>query len=114
MPRSRSRSFESITRSVISWLARKAPLCRSMASTRVVLPWSTWAMMATLRSDKTLDDTAPGLPPGQAPDATLVIFEGIDPRHATFVTRHVDQPFRVVGEHGPRPPGGGSLPQGGP
>ena len=30
-------------------LARKVPLCRSMASTSVVLPWSTWAMMAILR-----------------------------------------------------------------
>ena len=30
-------------------LARKMPLCRSMASTSVVLPWSTWAMMAILR-----------------------------------------------------------------
>jgi hypothetical protein len=27
---------------------RKVPLWRSMASTRVVLPWSTWAMMAML------------------------------------------------------------------
>ena len=27
----------------------KAPDCRSIASTRVVLPWSTWATMATLR-----------------------------------------------------------------
>ncbi len=26
-----------------------APDCRSIASTRVVLPWSTWATMATLR-----------------------------------------------------------------
>ena len=49
MPRSRSRSFESITRSRTSWFARKTPLWRSSASTSVVLPWSTWAMMATLR-----------------------------------------------------------------
>src|SRR6056297_426863 len=49
MPRSRSRSPESMTRSSTSWLARNAPDCHSMASTRVVLPWSTWAMMATLR-----------------------------------------------------------------
>jgi translation elongation factor EF-G len=33
----------------VSWLARYWPLWRSIASTRVVLPWSTWAMMATLR-----------------------------------------------------------------
>ena len=49
MPFSRSRSPESMTRSLTDSLARKAPDCRSMASTRVVLPWSTWATMATLR-----------------------------------------------------------------
>ena len=50
MPRSRSRSPESITRSTTSWFSRYAPPCLSISSTRVVLPWSTWAMMATLRS----------------------------------------------------------------
>ncbi len=49
MPRSRSRSLESIARSATCWLARKVPLCCSSRSTRVVLPWSTWAMMAMLR-----------------------------------------------------------------
>src|SRR5215469_2674444 len=49
MPRSRSSSFESRTRSATASLARNVPLCLSMASTRVVLPWSTWAMMAMLR-----------------------------------------------------------------
>ena len=49
MPRSRSRSPESMTRSATRSLARKMPLCHSMASTSVVLPWSTWAMMARLR-----------------------------------------------------------------
>src|SRR5215472_6498642 len=49
MPRSRSSSFESITRSTTASLARKMPLCFSMASTSVVLPWSTCAMMAMLR-----------------------------------------------------------------
>ena len=49
MPFSRSRSIESITRSATSWFARKAPDCHSMASTSVVLPWSTCATMATLR-----------------------------------------------------------------
>src|SRR6202044_1022589 len=49
MPRSRSSSFESITRSATDSLARNVPLCFSMASTRVVLPWSTCAMMAMLR-----------------------------------------------------------------
>src|SRR5215216_4612038 len=50
MPFSRSRSMESITRSATCSFSRKIPLCQSMASTRVVLPWSTWAMMARLRT----------------------------------------------------------------
>jgi len=49
MPFSRSRSFESITRSSTCWLDRNAPACHSIASTSVVLPWSTWATIATLR-----------------------------------------------------------------
>ena len=53
MPFSRSRSIESITRSLTdpssAWWVEKAPDCQSIASTRVVLPWSTWATMATLR-----------------------------------------------------------------
>src|SRR5579871_6420268 len=51
MPRSRSKSLESITRSITSSFARKMPLCRSIASTSVVFPWSTWAMMAMLRME---------------------------------------------------------------
>ena len=54
MPFSRSRSPESMTRSVSSWLARKAPVWRSSASTSVVLPWSTWATMATFRMSSRL------------------------------------------------------------
>src|SRR5687767_2753301 len=53
IPFSRSRSIESITRSATDSLARKTPLCQSIASTRVVFPWSTWAMMAKLRSPVT-------------------------------------------------------------
>src|ERR1700690_145113 len=49
MPRSFSRSLESMTRSTTASLERKVPDWRSMASTSVVLPWSTWAMMAMLR-----------------------------------------------------------------
>src|SRR4029077_5133706 len=49
MPRSRSSSFESITRSMTASFSRKMPLCLSMASTSVVLPWSTCAMIAILR-----------------------------------------------------------------
>src|SRR5512143_4097181 len=49
IPFSRSRSRESITRSTTAAWALKMPLCRSIASTRVVFPCSTWAMIATLR-----------------------------------------------------------------
>src|SRR5664280_2003752 len=49
MPRSRSNSLESITRSTWVSLARKVPLWFSMASTSVVFPWSTCAIMAMLR-----------------------------------------------------------------
>src|SRR5882757_900207 len=49
MPRSRSWSIESITWSTTASWAEKTPDWRSIASTSVVLPWSTWAMMATLR-----------------------------------------------------------------
>src|SRR5262245_1894818 len=49
MPFSRSRSIESMIRSATAWFSRKSPDCQSMASTRVVLPWSTWAMIAMLR-----------------------------------------------------------------
>src|SRR5690606_39381056 len=49
MPFSRSRSIESMTRSATSWLARNAPDCQSILSTSVVLPWSTWATIATFR-----------------------------------------------------------------
>ncbi|SLH26816.1 Uncharacterised protein [Mycobacteroides abscessus subsp. abscessus] len=61
MPFSRSRSPESITRSTGSARSAKAPDWRSMASTSVVLPWSTCATMATLRksrADDTLDPPA--------------------------------------------------------
>src|SRR5687767_8441050 len=48
MPRSRSSGLES---SMVSctWLSRKLPLWRNKASTSVVFPWSTWAMIATFR-----------------------------------------------------------------
>ncbi len=49
IPRSRSSGLESITRSCTCWFSRKVPAWRSMWSTSVVLPWSTWAMMAMLR-----------------------------------------------------------------
>src|SRR3954453_22484150 len=49
MPRSRSWSIESMTRSATSSWAEKTPDWRSIASTSVVLPWSTCAMIATLR-----------------------------------------------------------------
>ncbi len=50
MPRSRSRSLLSIAWASTFWFSRKAPDCFRRASTSVVLPWSTWAMIAMLRS----------------------------------------------------------------
>src|SRR5882762_10036223 len=50
MPFSRSRSIESIMRSGTDSFWRKRPDCHSIASTSVVLPWSTWAMIAMLRT----------------------------------------------------------------
>src|SRR5258706_811900 len=58
MPRSRSRSFESITRSCTCSCAAKVPDCCRSLSTSVVLPWSTWAMMATLRRDSIMGDSS--------------------------------------------------------
>src|SRR5947209_3548817 len=75
MPFSRSRSMESITLSFTCSLARKMPLCQSIASTRVVLPWSTWAMMARLRTSsrvckvKTLSPFGDRARPGLAAQA---------------------------------------------
>ena len=48
MPRSRSMSFESITRSVMRSCAAEVPACCRSLSTSVVLPWWTGAMMAIL------------------------------------------------------------------
>ena len=52
MPFSRSRSIVSRTRSATSWFVRNAPDSQSSASTSVVLPWSTCATIATLRSSE--------------------------------------------------------------
>src|SRR3954447_9519045 len=60
MPRSRSWSMESMTRSVSAAPSRNAPDWRSMASTSVVLPWSTWAMIATLRRSSREAEAVPG------------------------------------------------------
>src|SRR5262245_38562060 len=57
MPFSRSRSPESSTRSATRSFARKAPDCHSIASTSVVLPWSTWATIATLRMSSRVGTT---------------------------------------------------------
>src|SRR5271155_541882 len=61
MPFSRSRSIESSTRVLTSWPTRKAPDCHSIASTSVVLPWSTCATIATLRMSSLLTSIRPRL-----------------------------------------------------
>src|SRR6185295_6742429 len=50
MPRSFSRSFESIARSGMTTREPSEPAWRSSLSTSVVLPWSTCAMIAMFRS----------------------------------------------------------------
>jgi hypothetical protein len=49
MPRSRSRSLESMARSATSLVLAEGAGLLEQLSTSVVLPWSTWAMMAMLR-----------------------------------------------------------------
>jgi hypothetical protein len=61
MPRSRSRSFESIARSGSTARESSVPDCCNSLSTSVVLPWSTWAMMAMLRMRSCLDIGDPGI-----------------------------------------------------
>ena len=49
MPRSRSRGLVSMISAPTCWWARKTWPCINSASTSVVLPWSTWAMIARFR-----------------------------------------------------------------
>src|SRR5581483_7389784 len=56
MPRSRSKSLLSITRSSTCWCAANTPACRRSLSTIVVLPWSTCAMIAMLRTEVVMRD----------------------------------------------------------
>ncbi len=49
IPRSRSSSLLSMIKVPAASASRKVLLCLSRPSTRVVLPWSTWAMTAMLR-----------------------------------------------------------------
>ena len=50
IPRSRSSALESITRSGGAARSPSVPDCCNSLSTSVVLPWSTWAIIAMLRS----------------------------------------------------------------
>ena len=50
MPRSRSSSLLSMMRSGAALRESSVPVCSSSRSTSVVLPWSTCATIATLRS----------------------------------------------------------------
>ncbi len=59
MPFSRSRSIESMTRLFTSDPSRNAPDCHSIASTSVVLPWSTCATIATLRRSERMGMKVP-------------------------------------------------------
>ena len=93
MPFSRSRSPESMTRSLTDWLSRNAPDCQSMASTRVVLPWSTWATMATLRMSSRVcggmrgEGYPPSRPRSDPADAGTSRGVGADPRGRSGLRR---------------------------
>src|SRR4030066_1392237 len=115
IPFSRSRSMESITRSGTAWFSRKMPLCQSIASTSVVLPWSTWAMIATFRMagggmcgdslrERALEEL-PDRPPAvllEEPGAGPGQPRGPDPGSPRV--RHLDPPVR-----GPAEPPAGIL-----
>ena len=75
MPRSRSRSFELSARSTVAWFSRNAPDCLSSASTSVVLPWSTCAMIAMLRISMR------GVPRGPAAPLVAAVRNGNAPPH---------------------------------
>ena len=49
MPRSFSNALESMSRSTLGARSFRVPVCCNSLSTNVVLPWSTWAMMAMFR-----------------------------------------------------------------
>src|SRR3954453_6130107 len=71
MPRSRSWSLLSMTRSTTAWWAANVPVARSSASTSVVLPWSTCATKATFRNEGGMAPyrTVCGLASCRGPDA---------------------------------------------
>src|SRR3569832_2128996 len=99
MPRSFSRSFESMTRSSTAWLSRKVPDCLRSWSTSVVLPWSTCAMMAMLRSLRDMMGAGMRGQPGvDALEHPLVACAADGPETAVeFGLRHE---FRQVAEIG--------------
>src|SRR5476649_1239326 len=72
IPRSRSSSLLSIARSATRSFARNTPLWCSSASTSVVLPWSTWAMMATLRRSGLATSALPGCDEGFSTDKDIL------------------------------------------
>ena len=88
MPRSRSRSVLSIARSATRSLARKVPLWCSSASTSVVLPWSTCAMMATLRrSGLATSARPPALGRGSVDEGILSVYRDEDAEGAKDAER---------------------------
>ena len=103
-PRSRSRSLESRIRSPDSCDSRNCPLCRSIWSTSVVLPWSTWAIMATLRilvffTFDLSSRVAAGHHPVAAADelARFAARKSHPVRRASRSTRHTGRAILVIG-----------------
>src|SRR5689334_14602903 len=80
MPRSRSSSLLSIARSATRSFARNVPLWCSSASTSVVLPWSTCAMMATLRRNGLATSMLPDRDEGFSTDRDILpVYRRRDP-----------------------------------
>src|SRR6266851_2456913 len=100
MPFSRSRSPESSTRSATCALARNAPDCHSIASTSVVLPWSTCATIATLRRSSrvaTAAASSAGLA-GMREDS-MVTWESAGVTALTLYRQLHSQPNALDGRH---------------
>ena len=110
IPFSRSRSLESITRSGTMKCASMCPDCFSIASTRVVLPWSTCAMIATFLISPR--EAEPPLGPGMVSSLVMVGSERGDDSMASIeagetgrrqASRRRSPPRTMPPRYGPSP-----------
>src|SRR6266516_1358508 len=115
IPFSRSRSPESSTRSATCAFARNAPDCQSIASTSVVLPWSTCATIAMFRRSSRVAPAVDGTA-GVEGDAGMVNglrwrSWGLPPNHAACPVYSHPYPERLPL---PAPPTDAPQARGGP